>query len=110
MYEFAVLLLAGLVTAKLVDLVRHATKDVPKAGSLLIAAAVGIGLAYLLDFSIFAAWGVGVRAETIGVIVTGLVLAGVAGVWHEAIELMRERAHRYHGEATEIEARLRSAA
>jgi hypothetical protein len=109
-YEFAILAFGGLITAKTVDLLRHLTKEMQKAGVLFLSAAAGVGYAFLLDFSLFAHWGVGVRADWIGTLATGLFMGGLAGAWHEGLGVMREWAHRYHGEATEIEARMHRAA
>lgn len=109
-YEFAILVLGGLVVAKTVDFLRNPLKDVSKAAVVLLAMAVGVGYAYLFDYSIFAAWGVDVRAAWIGTLATGLFMGGLAGAWHQVLGMAREWAHRYHGEATEIEARLGRAA
>lgn len=110
MYEFAILLFSGLALCKAVDVWRHYAKGLDAGMHMLATLGLGVGLAYLLDYSMFAAWGVSVRSEHVGNIVTGFVMAGFAGAWHQALGLMREWAHRYHGEASEIEARLRRAA
>src|SRR5690242_19084533 len=109
MYELGILVLGGLVTAKTVDLCRHALKDVNKAMVLFASAAVGVAYAFLMNYSLFSGWHIGVRADWIGIAMSGLFMAGVAGAWHEMLGMMREWAHRYHGEATEIEARLKRA-
>jgi hypothetical protein len=109
MYEFAILVLAGLATAKTVDLLRSFAKDLPKSGVLLATMAVGVAYAYLLGFSVFAGWGVDVRSGTIGTVGTGLFMAGLAGAWHQSLAMLREHAHRSHGEASAIEARVRAA-
>jgi hypothetical protein len=110
MYEFVILALGGLVAAKSVDLVRHLAKEVERLGVLLLWFAAGVGFAYLVDFSIFSAWGVGARSSAIGTLVTGLMVGAFAAVWHEVLGLVREFTHRYQGEASEIEARLHRAA
>lgn len=111
MYEFAILALGGLIVAKSVDLLGHlGLEGMHKAAKLFVSAVVGFAYAYLFDYSVFAAWDVAVRSEFVGTLGTGLFMAGLAGVWHEALVLMREWAHRYHGEATEIEARMHRAA
>lgn len=111
MYEFAILALGGLLVAKTVDFLGHlAPKDVHRSAKLLVAAVAGVAYAYFFDYSLFAAWDTTVRSDWIGTVATGLFMAGVASVWHELLGLMRERAHRYHGEASEIEARIHRAA
>ena len=110
MYELGILLFGALVTAKTVDFARHLYKDMNKAMVVLVAMLMGAGYAYLFDFSLFAGWGVGVRTDWMGTLATGLFMGGLAGGWHEVLGVMREWAHRYHGEATEIEQRIKRAA
>lgn len=110
MHEFAILLFGGLITAKSVDFVRHLVRDMHKGVVLLVSGLIGVGYAFLASYSLYAAWGVSVRSSWVGTTMTGLFMAGIAGGWHELLEVMREWAHRYHGEATEIESRLQRAA
>lgn len=110
MYEFAILVFGGLLVAKSVDLVRHMAKEVERLGVLILWFGAGVGFAYLVDYSIFSAWGVAARSGTIGTLVTGLMVGAFAAVWHEVLGLLHEFTHRYQGEASEIEARLHRAA
>ncbi len=111
MYEFAIVALGGLLVAKTVEFLgRLAPNEVHTSVKLFAAALAGVAYAYLFDYSLFGAWDIGVRSAWIGTVATGLFMAVVASVWHEALELMRGRAHRYRGEASEIDARMQRAA
>lgn len=111
MYEFAIMLFGGLLVMKTVDLFRGLTKELDrKGGMVFFAALVGVGYAYLFDFSLFAAWNASVRADWIGTLATGLFLGALAGSWHTVLNWVHEWAHRYHSEASETEARLHRAA
>ena len=111
MYEFAILLLGGALVLKTVDFLGHLSpKELGRGMSVLVSAIVGVVYAVLFDYSVFAAWGVSVRSAVIGVIATGLFMSALADVWREMLALFHEWAHRYQGEASEIEARLSRAA
>ena len=79
MYDLGILLFGGLITAKTADFLRHLTKELHSAGHLLLSALVGVGYAYLFNFSVFAGWKVPVRAEWIGIVATGLFMGALAG-------------------------------
>ncbi|HVE92735.1 MAG TPA: hypothetical protein VNE62_10640 [Actinomycetota bacterium] len=82
MYEFTILLLGGLLTLKTVDLLDHLTpKSMHAAAAVVVSALIGIGYAFLFDFSVFAAWDIGVRSEVVGTIATGLFMSALASVW-----------------------------
>ena len=111
MYEFAILLLGGALVLKTVDfLAGLSPKEMGRGMAVLVSAIIGIVYAYLFDYSVFAAWDIDVRSATIGVLATGLFMSALADVWREMLALFHEWAHRYQGEASEIEARLGRAA
>ena len=68
--------------------------------------AVGLVLAWVLDYSVFASWGIAFRSAWMGPAVTGLVVGGVATLWHDATGFVTAYARRSYDEATEIESRL----
>jgi hypothetical protein len=103
MYAFGLLAFGGLVIALAVRLMSSYGREVNKASNAVLWAGFGVGYAYLTDFSIFKAWGMGVRSHTVGAIMTGLMVAGFAWLWEEAIAF----AQHYHVEHTK---RLRRAA
>ena len=43
--------------------------------------ALGVGAAYWMDYSMFRGWDITLRNDDMGVIVTGLALAGTTSVW-----------------------------
>lgn len=109
MHEFVILALGGALTLKTLDFLRSFTGDMHGAVSAVFGAAVGIFYAYLFNYSMFAAWGIDVRSETIGMVGTGLFMWAMADVWRETVNLVHEWAHRYRGEAVAAEHRIRAA-
>lgn len=96
MYEFAVLAFGGLVTWLASKLVSQYGREMPGAGGFVLLAALGVGYAYLADYSIFSAWGIGVRSDAIGHIVTGFMVAGLAHLWEVGMDFMHGFAHGSH--------------
>ncbi len=80
MYHFAILALMALATVKLVD---FAVDNLPGAERLrsLLTFVVAIGAVWALDYSMFAGFGVAIRDATLGVWVTGFVVAGMTVPW-----------------------------
>jgi len=72
-YEFAIVVLLGIGTFKLVDMVGEYL-NLSKI-TTLFTIVVGVLVAWALDFSLFAQWGVEVRSELIGYVGTGLMIA-----------------------------------
>jgi hypothetical protein len=80
MYDFAIVALLALGTVKLVDFVVESIPQLKAMRSLLtFVAAIGAVLA--LDYSLFAGWDVGIRDETLGVWITGFMVAGLTVAW-----------------------------
>ena len=91
MYDFAVIALLALAVVKLVDFVCELV-DVKGFRSPLTFVA-GIGLALLLDYSMFAGWDVAIRDADTGMWVTGFVIAGMTVPWRAVFGwLTHERA------------------
>jgi len=109
MYVFATVALLGLAAAKLVDLVRG-SREVPRTFRLLLAFLAGVGITWITDYSMFAGWDVDFRALWMGSVATGLVIGGIASVWHEVLDVLSSYARRVHDQATEIERRIPRAA
>lgn len=70
---------------------------------MLLLTALGIATAWIADFSLWAGWGIDVRADWIGVTLTGLALAGFAQVWHEVVGLAAGLERKYNDEAASLE-------
>lgn len=73
MYEFAIVVLLGIGTFKVIDMLNEYV-DLSKVQSLLIIA-LGSVVCWALEFSLFTQWEIPVRSETVGYIGTGLMLA-----------------------------------
>jgi hypothetical protein len=80
MYAFAVLVLMGLAVVKLVDFLVDLIGERQGMRSMLTFV-LAIGAIWVLDFSLFDAWGIAIRNHTIGVWMTGFMVAGVTSAW-----------------------------
>lgn len=72
----------------------------------LTAAAVvvlGIATAWITDFDLFAAWGLAIRNHTLGLVFTGLVVAGAAYFWQPLLAFFEAYARKQHDEAQALE-------
>jgi hypothetical protein len=79
MHDFAILALLALAVVKVVDYVCELT-DMKGLRSPLTFVA-GVGVALLLDYSLFAGWDVAIRDADSGVWLTGFVIAGLTVPW-----------------------------
>ena len=109
MYEFATVMLLGLAVAKLVHLVGYFGLG-SRAARSTFAVVAGLALTWALDYSVFAGWGISFREAWMGPVATGLVIAGLAALWHEILSLAGSYSRRATDQATEIEAHFPRAA
>jgi hypothetical protein len=79
MYDFAVVALLALAVVKTVDFLSDQL-NISKFRSILTFL-MSIGVAWLLDYSVFAAWGIPIRDADMGVVVTGFIIAGTTVPW-----------------------------
>lgn len=79
MYDFAVVALLALAVVKTVDFLSDQF-NLPKFRSVLTFIG-GLGVAWLLDYSVFAGWGIPVRDADVGMIMTGFMIAGATVPW-----------------------------
>lgn len=98
MYAFAMLLFGGLAVWVSGKILAAHGPDMARASSYVLMALLGVGYAYLVDYSLFAGWHATVRNATIGHIVTGFVVAGMAMLWDEALDFFHAWGSG-HGEA-----------
>ncbi|MDE0804944.1 MAG: hypothetical protein OSA99_16685 [Acidimicrobiales bacterium] len=80
MYDFALVALMALALVKTVDFVVDQMSGLERMRSLLTFAG-GIATMWLLDYSLFTQWDVAIRDETLGIWVTGFMVAGMTVVW-----------------------------
>ena len=80
MYDFAIVALMALAVVKVVDFLTDNIPGIARFKSLLtfvlaIVAVMG------LDYSVFEAWGIGIRNHDYGVWMTGFMVAGATVPW-----------------------------
>lgn len=109
MYVFAGVVLLGLALCKLVDLVQGFA-PLSRVSRMLVAMLLGVATAWAANYSVFAGFQIVFRDRWMEIVATGFVLAGIAGVWHETLELIGSYRRRVHDQATEIETRIPRAA
>ena len=63
----------------------------------------GIGIAWLVDFNMFALYELGVREEWIGILVTGLIIGGIGLFWREFVGLLGSLFRKYSDQAETLE-------
>jgi hypothetical protein len=87
-YEFAIVVLLGIGTFKVVDMLNEYV-NLSKVQSLLT---IGLGalIAWALQFSLFAQWGIAVRSEAMGYIGTGLMIASAGYATPKVFEHVAE--------------------
>lgn len=110
MHDFAIVALLGLAAYKTVDFLTAVVRK--DDATLRLVATLGMGIVFteLLDYSVFAAWGVGVRETWMGPVFTGLIVGGMSYLWHEVLGLIEGYGRRQRDEAMEIERRSPRAA
>jgi hypothetical protein len=80
MYTFAIIALLGLATVKLVDVICDYVHPLGQVRSLLTFI-VAVGGIWALNFSMFEGWNTTVRDHDVGIVVTGLAVAGITVAW-----------------------------
>ncbi len=75
MYHFAILVLLALATVKVTDFLVDLLGDRDGMRSLLTFV-LAVGAVWMMDYSLFDGWGVALRDRTIGVWMTGFMVAG----------------------------------
>lgn len=101
MHEFAIVLLLGIGTFKLIDMLNEYV-DLSKVQTVLT---IGLGavVAWALEFSLFAQWDIPVRNSSLGYIGTGLMIAAAGyatpKVFEHVAEILGHRPDRTHVKA-----------
>jgi hypothetical protein len=102
MYDFAIVALLALATLKLVDFLTNAVPQLRNLRSMATFV-IAVGGTVLLDYSVFRGWEVGIRNDTMGVWITGFVVAGMTVPWRAVFAYLthdRARADETLGEQT----------
>jgi hypothetical protein len=87
-HEFAIVVLLGIGTFKLVDMLNEYV-DLSKVQTVLTIA-LGALVAWALSFSLFAQWGIAVRSEALGYVGTGLMIAAAGYATPKVFEHLAE--------------------
>jgi hypothetical protein len=87
-YEFAIVVLLGIGTFKVVDMLNEYV-DLAKIQSVLTIA-LGALVAWALEFSLFAQWEIAVRSELMGYVGTGLMFAAAGYAVPQVFEHVAE--------------------
>jgi len=104
MYVFTIAALLGLGILALAMIVeRYVTSSERRDWWMALLVVLGIGAAWITNFSIWGLWGVAVRADWVGVTLTGLALGGLAMAWHEVLRLITGMERKLHDEAATLE-------
>ena len=80
MYTLAVTVLLGLAVFTVVDALVGLVPGLSLGRSVVTVALAVVG-AFALDYSLFEGFGVTLRESWMGILLTGLVLAGMASAW-----------------------------
>jgi hypothetical protein len=88
MYHFAIVALLGLAAYKSCELLGGFLKIEEGRMRTLLTLGVGVVFTELLDYSIFAGWGIGVRESWMGPVFTGLVVGAIGYAWDHALDIV----------------------
>lgn len=111
MYHFAIVALLGLAAWKVTGLLLGLMgKEVSSTIKAAVTLAVGVISAEILDYSVFAGWGVTFRDAWMGPVFTGLIVGSMAYVWHNLLGLLEAYGRHHRDQAREIENRTPRAA
>ncbi len=102
MYEFAIVVLLGIGTFKLIDMVTEYV-NLSKVHTLLTLV-LGVAAAWALDFSLFALWGLAVRSDIRGYVGTGLMIAAAGYAAPKVFDHVAEVIGRPRGTDSHIKA------
>jgi hypothetical protein len=102
MYAFAIVALLGLGVLAVMKIFSRYTSVATELQALLLVA-LGVGGAWLLNVSLFAAWAIPVRASWIGITLTGLIVAGAAYFWGAILDFFSGLTRKTADEAKTIE-------
>lgn len=111
MYQLAILLGLGIGLGVAMGIVDELVPvKAPKALTRTVTAALAVGAAYALDYSVFTAFGQELRESWMHPVATGIVLVGIADLCHALTSWVSGQARKTTDEAAEIEHRIPRAA
>jgi hypothetical protein len=102
MYAFAIMALLGLGALAVMKIFNRYLSFASELQALVLVL-LGIGGAWLVNVSLFTAWGIPVRASWIGITLTGLVIAGAAYFWGAILDFFGGLSRKTVDEAETLE-------
>ena len=102
MYTFGTIVLLGLATLA-IGMIGHRYLSVAREFWAVLLVALGIGAAWLADFSLFTAWGLPVRHHAIGGWLTGFAIAGAAYFWRVVLQFFAGMSRKFGDQARTLE-------
>jgi hypothetical protein len=102
MYTFAVMALLGLGVLA-VAMVADRYLSLAAEVWAVILVGLGVGVAWLVNFNLFAHFGIASRNSAIGITITGVIIAGAAYFWREILGFFRGLSRKYTDEAETME-------
>lgn len=107
MYVFGIAIMFGLgvmCVARWVERpLRKWRERSPIALYPLLEVALGVGLAWAVNFNLWALWHVPMRADFVAVTLTGIALGGIAQFFTEVLAMFSGLGRKLHDEAETIE-------
>jgi hypothetical protein len=102
MYVLGIAALLGLGAFALAMIVDRYLSIAPEFWATVLVG-LGIGAAWLADFNVFQHWGIEVRADWIGVTLTGLMIGGIALAYRGVGRLLSVFSRKIADEAETLE-------
>lgn len=102
MPAFGMIVLLGLAVLVLTGIVGRYLA-IAREFSAIAMVVLGIAAAWIADFDLFGAWGLTVRNHAIGLLFTGIVVAGVAYFWQPILRFFDSLARKHVDEAETLE-------
>jgi len=104
-YHFAIVALLSLATYKTVEFVLGLLGvELPTAIRTFITLGVGVLATELLDYSVFAGWGIAIREAWMGPFFTGLIVGAMSYVWPTLFSSIASVTNRGSSESSETRA------
>ena len=94
MYHFAIVALLALATYKTVEFVLGLLNIDNSTIKTFVTLGAGVLATELLDYSVFAGWGISIREAWMGPFFTGLMVGALTYVWPSAVDSVVGLTHR----------------
>ncbi len=102
MHVFAITVLLGLAVAVTARLVERFLVRYPEIRAVLMLG-LGIAVAWIADFNVFALWGMPLREYWMEIGATGLIIGGLGFAWYEVTGYVSGLMRKLRDEALTIE-------